>query len=175
MTTHKSPPRNAKSGRDSSSLGHFSKTDLRFWQDRLFREIYRNNGHIHKTSHWSARVQHEGRRERFPLYTPNKAAAAAKARDIYLFLAVNGWEATLARYRKAKISAAPGNSEKQCTVGELLEAIFLKTTNQTTVEGYAKSLRQIVSDIFGLSDGYQKHDYRKGGFQKWLANVPTSN
>jgi hypothetical protein len=39
-------------------------------------------------------MQHEGRRERFPLYTPNKAAAAAKARDIYLFLAANGWEAT---------------------------------------------------------------------------------
>jgi hypothetical protein len=36
--------------------------------------------------------KHYGRRERFPLYTPNKAAAAAKARDIYLFLAANGWE-----------------------------------------------------------------------------------
>jgi integrase len=171
MTTQKSTSQNAKSGRGSRQLGHFSKTDLRFWQDRLFRETYRNDGRLHKTSHWSARIQHEGRRERFPLCTANKAAAAAKARDIYLFLAANGWEPTLARYRKAKVVAAPGNSEEQCTVGELLEAIFLTTTNQTTVEGYAKSLRRIVSDIFGLSDGYQKHDYRKGGLQKWLANV----
>jgi integrase len=171
MTTQKSTSQNAKSGRGSSQLGHFSKTDLRFWQDRLFRETYRNHGRLHKTSHWSARIQHEGRRERFPLYTPNKAAAAAKARDIYLFLAANGWEATLARYRKVKVVAAPGNSKEQCTVGEFLEAIFLTTTNQTTVEGYAKSLRRIVSDIFGLSEGYQKHDYRKGGFQKWLTSV----
>jgi integrase len=171
MTTQKSTPQNAKSGRGSSQLGHFSKTDLRFWQDRLFRETYRSNSRLHKTAHWSARIQHEGRRERFPLYTPNKAAAAAKARDIYLFLVANGWEPTLARYRKAKVVATPDNSEKQCTVGELLEAVSLTTTSQTTVEGYAKSLRRIVSDIFGLSAGPEKHDYRKGGLQKWLASV----
>lgn len=52
-----------------------------------------------KSTSWNAWVQYEGRRERFPLYTPNKAAAAAKARDIYLFLAANGWEAILARYQ----------------------------------------------------------------------------
>jgi hypothetical protein len=83
----------------------------------------------------------------------------------------SGWEATLARYRKAKVDVAPANGQETCTVGEFLEAIFLTTTNQNTVEGYAKSFRQIVSDIFDLSDGYQKHDYRKGGFQKWLASV----
>jgi hypothetical protein len=156
MTTEKSTPQNTKSGRDSGQLGHFSKTDVRFWQDRLFRETYRNNGRLHKTSHWSARIQHEGRRERFPLYTPNKAAAAAKARDIYLFLAANGWEATFARYRKAKVDVAPANGQEPCTVGEFLEAIFLTTSNQNTVEGYAKSFRQIVSDIFGLSDAMRK-------------------
>jgi hypothetical protein len=83
----------------------------------------------------------------------------------------SGWEATLARYRKAKVDVAPANGQETCTVGEFLEAIFLTTTNQNTVEGYAKSFKQIVSDIFGLSDGYQKHDCRKGGFQKWLASV----
>jgi integrase len=39
------------------------------------------------------------------------------------------------------------------------------------VEGYAKKFRQIVSDIFGLSNGHQKHDYQKGGLQKWLTQV----
>jgi integrase len=37
-----------------------------------------------------------------------------------------------------------------------------------TVESYAKRFRQIVSDIFGLSNGAAKHDYRQGGQQKWL-------
>jgi hypothetical protein len=49
---------NEKSGRVSRSLGHFSKTDIRFWQDRLFRETYRRNGQLSQTSHWSARIQH---------------------------------------------------------------------------------------------------------------------
>jgi hypothetical protein len=149
----------------------FQRLTFRFWQDRLFRETYRSNGCLHQTSHWSVRIQHEGRRERFPLYTPNKAAAAAKARDIYLFLAANGWEATLARYRKAKAVSPPENSQEQCTVGGFLDAIFLTATNQRTVEGYAKKFRQIVSDIFGLSNGHQKHDYQKGGLQKWLTRV----
>jgi hypothetical protein len=73
---------NEKSGRVADKLGHFSKTDVRFWQSRLFRETYHNSNRLCQTSHWSARIQHEGRRERFPLYTPNKAAAAARARDI---------------------------------------------------------------------------------------------
>jgi hypothetical protein len=105
---------NEISGRVSKRLGQFSKTDVRFWQDRLFRETYRNNGRLRQTSHWLARIQHEGRRERFPLYTPNKAAAAAKARDIYLFLVANGWQATLARYRNPK-----GSSNRETMSGLL--------------------------------------------------------
>jgi hypothetical protein len=31
---------NEKSGRISGSLDHFSKADIRLWQDRLFRETY---------------------------------------------------------------------------------------------------------------------------------------
>jgi hypothetical protein len=86
MNDQSSPEMNKKSGRVSRRLGHFSKTDIRFWQDRLFWETYRRNGRLYQTSHWSARIQHE-RRARFPLYTPNRAAATARARDIYLFLA----------------------------------------------------------------------------------------
>jgi hypothetical protein len=44
------------------------------------------------------KVAHEGRRSSFSLGTPNKAAAA-RAGEIYLFLAANGWEAALARYK----------------------------------------------------------------------------
>jgi len=104
MNDQTDPEMNRKSGRVSKKLGHFAKTDVRFWQDRLFRETYRKNGRLRATSHWSARIQHEGHRERFPLYTPNKAAAAVRTRDIYLFLAANGREAALARYRNPKRS-----------------------------------------------------------------------
>jgi hypothetical protein len=66
MNDQTSPGKNQKSGRVSKKLGHFAKTDVRFWQDRLFRETYRKNGALRETSHWSARIQHAGRRERFP-------------------------------------------------------------------------------------------------------------
>jgi hypothetical protein len=39
MTTQKSTPQNTKSGRDSGQLGHFSKTDVRFWQVAFFERL----------------------------------------------------------------------------------------------------------------------------------------
>ena len=152
-------------------LSHFSKSDVRFWQETVFRKGYTRDGQRKYTTEWYARMQHDGRRDFFPLQTPNKAAAAARARDIYLSLLVNGWESTLAKYKKSKVVGAGRNNEQECNVGQFLDAIFQTATNQTTVEGYAKSLRQIVSDIFGFSAGPDKHDYRKGGLQKWLASV----
>jgi integrase len=61
--------------------------------------------------------------------------------------------------------------QQPCTVGQFLGAIFRTTTNHRTVEGYAKAFRQIVSDIFGLSSGRHKYDYRGGGHAEWLAEV----
>jgi hypothetical protein len=37
------------------------------------------------------KIAHQGRRQTFPLGTPNKAAAATSARDIYLHLLAHGW------------------------------------------------------------------------------------
>jgi hypothetical protein len=162
---------NEKSGRVSGSLGHFSKTDIRFWQDRVFRETYRRNGQLSQTSHWSARIQHEGRRERFPLYTPNKAAAASRARDIYLFLVANGWEAALARYRKAKTVVHGPDRDQVVTVGSFLEVVFSVCTNRSTIEGYATAFRKIVADLFGLATDPAKFDYQSGGRDQWLAKV----
>ncbi len=68
-------------------------------------------------------MQHAGQRDFFPLQTSNKAAASTKARDIYIFLAANGWEATSARHKKTKTVISSQNSEKQCTVGEHLLAV----------------------------------------------------
>ena len=123
------------------------------------------------TKAWAMKVAHEGRRSSFSLGTPNKAAAAAKARDIYLFLAANGWEAALARYKKAKPILREGNIERPITVGEFLDEVFRTASNQRTVEGYAKSFRQIVSESFGLATGTDKYDYRHGGQSKWLEKV----
>jgi hypothetical protein len=127
---HNSPGMNQKCGRVSRRLGHFSKTDVRFWQDRPSCETYRKNGRIHETSHWSARIQYEGRRERFPLYTPNKAAAATRARDIYLFLLANGWEPALAKYRKPKAVLHEHSGDRKSVQAEQLLGHFSKSDIQ---------------------------------------------
>jgi hypothetical protein len=54
------------------------------------------------------------------------------------------------------------HSPRSHTVGEFLDEAPQTAGNQQTVEGYAKKFRQIVSEIFDLSVGNEKHDYRQG-------------
>jgi hypothetical protein len=102
MKGHNSAGMNRKSVQAAPMLGHFSKSDVRYWQRAVFRQSYTRNSQSFLTKAWAMKVAYEGRRETFPLGRPNKAVAAARARDIYLFLAANGWEAALARYKKTK-------------------------------------------------------------------------
>jgi integrase len=117
------------------------------------------------------KIAHKGRRETFPLGTPNRAAGAARARDIYLSLVVNGWDATSAKFKKPNAAKRALNAGQSCTVGEFLEAIARTTTNQSTLEDYAQAFHQIVSDIFGLSNNKLKYDYQSGGRAEWLSKV----
>jgi integrase len=58
------------------------------------------------------------------------------------------------------------------TVGEFLEAVRAEADlSPATFEIYAKKFRRLVAGIFGIRAGAQKHDYRRGGHQKWLARV----
>jgi hypothetical protein len=141
---------NGKSVQDSAALGHFAKSDIRYWQQSIFRQTYTRNDQTLLTKDWAMKIAHEGRRETFPLGTPNKAAAAARARDIYLSLVVNGWDATLASFKKPSAAKRTLNAGQSCTVGEFLGAIARTTTNQSTMEDYAPAFRQIVSEIFGF-------------------------
>jgi integrase len=153
------------------NLSHFPKTDIRFWQGAVFRQAYTVDSQRFLTKEWYARIQFRGKRQFFSLGTPNKAAAAAKARDIYLALVASGWEATLARFKAAKTVPPVKQGLQPCTVGEFLDEVRRTASNQQTVEGYAKKFRQIVSEIFEFSEGKEKHDYRQGGVSKWLGKV----
>jgi integrase len=171
MKDQKRPGMNQKSVQESGLLGHFSKSDVRYWQRVIFRQSYTRNGGTFLTKDWAMKIAHEGRRETFSLGTPNKAAAAARARDIYLSLAGAGWEATLARYKRPRAIAASKATSETCSVGEFLDEVFRTASNQQTIEGYAKKFRQIVSEIFELTEGRTKHDYWQGGVSKWLGKV----
>jgi hypothetical protein len=54
-------------------MGYHSKADLRFWQEAVFLHARRASGKTYEDSDYSVRMQHEGRRARFALGTPNRA------------------------------------------------------------------------------------------------------
>jgi integrase len=160
------PKKRASSVQARSGTG-FSKTDLRYWRDRVFTPTYTRGGEQKTAPNWAVYIQHRGRRHKWSLGTPNRDAAAAKARDIFLILQAQSWDAAVARYR-------PRLAEKKraVTVGEFIEEVKAKADLEAkTIKGYCQALCSIVASIFGIDGEKAKFDNHKGGHQKWLAEV----
>jgi integrase len=151
----------------SICLRNFAKTDVRYWRERILKPRYSLDGHGHETPNWAVEIQHRGRRHRLSLGTPNREAAASLARDMFLLVHAQGWEAALAHYRPL---LAPKRTD--ITIGEFLTEISAKADKDLkTIDGYARALRTIVSDVFDLDIGNRKFDYRNGGNQAWVNAV----
>jgi len=147
----------------------YSKTDHRYWIPKLFKPVRVTKGERYESPFWCVRLQHETERTTFPLETSNKAAAAARARDIYLFMLANGWEKTLEQF-KGREPAAEKNTN--ATLGEFLaELKTVADLKPKTLEGYAISVRTIVSQIFDIDGGNARYDYAGGGRQKWIQKI----
>jgi integrase len=154
----------------SEPTSHYAKTDVRYWQQAVFRPAYTRLGVRHVLPDWVAKVQYAGRRETFPLETPNKAAAAARARDIFLALQAEGWDAAVARFKPH--TQAPDSSVT--TVGNFLEAVKgMWSGNPKTLADYIRAFRNIVADIFGIDGERTKYDYRTGGRDAWIARIDS--
>jgi integrase len=160
-------PQKRASSVQAAPSSTLSKTDLRYWKDRVFRPTYTRGGVQHQSPNWAVYIQHRGRRHKWSLGTPNREAAAAKARDVFLSLQAQGWDATVQKYR-------PKLAEKRrdATVGQFIEDVKAKADlDAKTIENYCKALRTIVAEAFGIDAGKQKFDYHKGGHEKWLAEI----
>ena len=134
----------------------------------------------------SCKIQVAGRRESFPLRTPNKSAAATKAAQIFGDVVALGWEAALSKHKHETMKP-----DRPSTVGELLNEVKASAgLRLSTFTTYGQCLRQIVSEIAGIGDqpaldenGQQKRDrrrraillsrfdYRSGGRDAWAAKV----
>jgi hypothetical protein len=141
------------------------KTKISFWKRRIFKPTYVRDGVKITSPNYCIEIQHQGKRVRWSLGPANPEVAAAKARDLFLFLISNGWEETLAKYRP---SSAPSADP---TIGEFVQAVqAVADLEPRTLAGYVNSLKKIVVDISGMSG-----DRRKFGSGKthkaWLAKV----
>jgi len=160
-------PKKCASSVQAQPEASFSKTDLRYWKERIFKPTYTRGGNRYEGPNWAVYIQHRGRRHKWSLGKPNREAAAAIAKDIFLSLQAKGWDATIQRYR-------PKLAEKKrnVTVGEFIEEVKAKADlDAKTIEGYCKAFRTIVASAFEIDGGKEKFDHRKGGHEKWLTKV----
>lgn len=149
-------------------MGRHAKTDIRYWEKSIFQPTFTRDGKTRIVGEWAVKIQHLGRRESFSLGTVNKAAAAGRAKEIYLGLQTAGWDATLAKFKPK----ADSSCRSVITIGEFLAEVRSKFSGRAkTIEGYCRALRTIVADIFKIDGGKAKYDYRTGGRDKWLARV----
>jgi hypothetical protein len=64
-------------------MAKHAKTDVRYWQERVFFPEYTRDVDKKAAKEWAVRLQHMGRRETFQLGTANNAAAAARANVLF--------------------------------------------------------------------------------------------
>ena len=159
----------AQSGTEKVSVppSRLSKTHQDYWQSKLKKRFYEWNGQRVAVPHWQVRIAHLGRREWFNTGTPNRAAAAVQAKNIYLSLVSAGWETTVAKFKPDQLVA------RDCiTVGEYLHAVKANSELRlTTFEIYARKFRTLLVGLFGVKSGKEKFDYVNGGRQKFLDRV----
>ena len=156
---------NRKTGQELAKRA-FGKTDSRYWHNVIFKPSYTRNGETLCVQDWAARIQWRGRRELFNLKTSNRAAAAARAKDIYVTLAGAGWPTTLAKFK-------PEMQKKDIlTVGEFLTEVGAHWSGKRkTLQDYCRSFRTIVSQIFKIKGGHEKFDYVNGGRNAWVEKI----
>jgi hypothetical protein len=124
----------------------YPKTDIRHWRKKVVFQTPASRT-------YSVQLQLARRRTYVNLGTANKEEAAALARDFYLDLRANGWEAALAR-----LKGAPMEKSVDVTIGEYLEAVATKSLfSPKTLQSYAQALRKIAGDITGVV-GREKRD-----------------
>src|SRR6516164_1302280 len=101
--------RTVNNGKVSTKSEHKagSKYNLSYWEKAVFQR--------RKGGNWWVQMQHEKRREKFSLRTPNLAAATVRARDAYQVLVSEGWDAMLAKYKPQSAPPPPGS-----TIGDFL-------------------------------------------------------
>ena len=166
MSAQLSTVQNAKSVQEvskqprGSKISRFPKTDLRYWQAAIFQPTYTKHGQTHQVNDWSVKIQHRGRREAFALGTPNKAAAASRAKEIFLSLQAAGWDGTLPKFKPGLV-AIVDSAQEAVTVGEFIaEVKATSSVRERTFEEYAKAFRKIVADIHGIDGGLARHRSR---------------
>lgn len=99
-TGHKTTLQDGKKGTESGQT-KIGKTHVDYWYAKVKkRHFVGRDGKKHEVPDWQVRMKYGGREIRFNLKTANRAEAAAKAKEIYVYWVANGAEATLEHFKE---------------------------------------------------------------------------
>jgi integrase len=139
--SHSEPPPNKKSAQGvHREKTRPPKTAAAYWTSKVKKPA--------ESGLYGVQIKYNGTRARFPLGTADKQLASERARDRFLSLVANGWEATLQKFKPE--AAKP---VKVATIGAWLDAV--KDTagfRASTFTNYANSIRQIAAEIQSIGD-----------------------
>ena len=144
-----------------NGTGRFPKTDERYWRERVFLPVYSDeHGRKRSSGLYAVKIQFRGRRATFALGVSDKVTASAKAKQIYLALLSDGWEATMVKFRP---DYAPVPKVQIVTVGCYIDAArATSAVGERTFEDYARSFRRMVADIHGIDSKVKLESKGKG-------------
>jgi len=145
-----------------TSRGKQARTDVGYWRERVRPRLIRGE----PTKFLYVRLFDGSREAWMCLDTPNRAAAAAKARDHWVRMRAIGLPALLAEL-------APEPLPERCgTVGEAIAAASqLSTVRPISFLGYVKRLRQVTSEIAGIQRPKKVTSRSSKAMKEWRARV----
>ncbi len=125
-----------------------SRTSAAYWKTKVYKAESRKGT---ASPDYSVRISFQGRRERFPLHTPNKDMAASKAVSIFKDIISLGWEDTIEKYKPNSLPSTP--PEGASTVGDLIKAnMTYSTVREGTLYTYIRAMRKVVCGTLKLAD-----------------------
>ncbi|MDR2341328.1 MAG: site-specific integrase [Puniceicoccales bacterium] len=161
------------------------KTSVKFWEGKVYKQkVSGAEGNKTASPYFYANLCHGNKTARVCLQTANKLEAANRARNAYLLLKSQGWEAMWEVYRVRKSreeadrqdakhrgeSVIEEHAKKEGeieTVGEFIERIEkISLVQLHTLEGYIGSFYRILEGIYGINYGNEKHNYIGGKNQE---------
>jgi len=144
-------------------VSRLPKTHEDYWKARLRRRAFENaDGAITETPEWQVQLYRGGRQRWVHLGTANKIKAAKLARDIWLKLKTQGWDAVKPAHERIV----------DATIGEFLDTVRAEADlRPATFEIYAKKLRRLVAGVCRIDGGRSKHDHHGNGYKEWLARI----
>jgi len=134
---------------DGGSKRSYPKTHVNYWKARLEHRTYTRDWKTFEVAEWSVRIHLKGIRKSFDPDTANKAAAAVKARDIYLSLLAKGWSTTINELAPQTAQPAETSSDSS-TIGEFLAEVERTAyVKPKTLRQYAHLLHNVQRSPYG--------------------------